>query len=109
MATKVNVRPHRGASPPSEGMWKWSQLVMPISSKSCCSVESFSSISGDDIKEQEKKKKVSQVKFFLLVLLKSWDIIQRYFTQHRRHDIPWRNETMLCGLKRFSHLLLKSP
>lgn len=59
MATKVNVRPHRGASPPSEGMWKWSQLVMPISSKSCCSVESFSSISGDDIKEQEKKKGLS--------------------------------------------------
>lgn len=34
--------------------------------------------------------------FFLLVLLKSWDIIQRYFcAQHRRHDIPWKNETML--------------
>lgn len=49
------------------------------------------------------------MKFFLWVFLKSWDIIQRSFcTQHRRHDISWRNERM-CGLKRFSHLFLKSP
>lgn len=42
------------------------------------------------------------------MLLKSW--IQRYFfAQHRRHDIPRRNEVVLRRLKRFFLLLLKSP
>lgn len=40
------------------------------------------------------------MKFVLLLLLKSR--VQRYFlAQHRRHDIPCRNEAVLRGLERF--------